>query len=48
MKNIFTRRDIEKFDDRFENIFALPYESDKMPDQLIEEDFDFNHANSFC
>ncbi|WP_338749282.1 hypothetical protein [Bacillus sp. FJAT-52991] len=48
MKNTFTRRDLEKFDDRFENIFALPYESDKIADQLIEEEnFDFNHAKQF-
>lgn len=36
MKNLYTKKELLKLEDRFENIFSLPFESDKVANQVIE------------
>ncbi|MGK7377611.1 hypothetical protein ACSFXN_07190 [Planococcus sp. 1R117A] len=36
MENIYTKRDLENLEDRYEFLFPVPYETKTTPDQLVE------------
>lgn len=36
MEVFYKKQDLKRMEDRFENVFSLPYETNEMPDHLVE------------
>ena len=47
MKRVYTKRDLENLEDRYEFLFPVPYESNTTPDELVElEEISFTAITS--